>query len=156
MFCLSTLLAAASMAACFETDVSLCKDDFEKPAVRSGRPKLVAGIVSNGLLVPTKQAVYETDGELAVRLPRERYRLPEADSGRYFKAGFRLYEYSDAAEVSFRFACDGKSVRRRVVTRAQAAKLAESLPADVAFVVSPEGECVCTVTSLADGSVVQK
>ena len=155
MFSLATLLTAASMAACFETDVSLCKDDFEKPAVRSGSPKLVAGIVSNGLLVPTKQAVYETDGELAVRLPRERYRLPEADSGRYFKAGFRLYEYSDAAEVSFRFSHDGKSVRRRVVTRAQAAKLAESLPADVAFVVSPEGECVCTVTSLADGSVIR-
>ena len=139
----------------FDVDSTLCRDDFEKTAVRSGNPKIVKGVVSNGLLSPTKQAVYATDGELSVRLPRERYRLPDAGSDRYFKIGFRLYEYSDAAEVSFRFSADGQTVRRRVVTRAKAAKLANSLPADVAFVVAPDGDCVCTVTSLVDGSVVR-
>ena len=85
------------------------KDDYEQPGTRSGNPKLVQGILTDGIEVKTGQAVY---GKGAVIRFDRTYRMPSKLSEKLFAVGLRLYQFKNAGELVFRI---GSAMSMKVV-----------------------------------------
>ena len=142
------------------------KDDFESPKTeRLGKPEIIQGLVSSGLLTSTGQGVYRTTGEQVLK----RVKPPlVTGEGVWLRSSIRLYALEGDAELSVRLGGakdalkltaalrDGKLVLAAADCGRAAGTLsvgAAALPADVSLGVSPAGAFRVRVQSLSDSSV---
>ena len=89
------------------------KDDYEKPAVRSGNPKLIQGILTDGIETLTGQGVYKKGAVLKFN---RTFPLPPQTGGKLFAFGLRLYKMEGAGDLTYTL---GKNTQM-VVSRANA------------------------------------
>lgn len=74
------------------------KDDYEKEAPRSGDPKLIRDILTDGIEEKTGQGVYKKGAVISFD---RRYSLPSPVSGKLFAVGLRLHRFGGAGELVF-------------------------------------------------------
>ena len=81
------------------TDTFL-RDDYEQPGERPCSPKLIQGILTDGIQVYGGQAVYSPGSVIA--FSERRYTLPAKSGDRLFATGIRIHKIDGAGEVIFR------------------------------------------------------
>ena len=176
-----TSIAAAAMLAapalCATTQSlsvkkTIASDDFEDAAaVREGKPELIEGIVSPGLLTQTHMGRYRTSGVKQLWC-----RHPGLVTGvnLYLMTSLRIYSLSDGAQLESAFLTGklpGDTVFSVKATRhggeisveasedgrvAGTLTLAcDRLPADLSVALSPAGEFVVAAKSLVDSGMVE-
>ena len=136
----------------------ILKDDFEKNIARPGKPEIVTGLISHGLLVETRQGRYKNG---AVLIAPQKTALPANLPDSRFALGFRLYaldgklllKHGNSTLVfshsSGRISAKLSAGKKEVFTLPLNADL---LPADFLFTVDKNGLCSLTAKSLADSS----
>lgn len=88
------------------------RDDYEQPGARSGDPKLIQDMLTDGIEIKTTQAVY---GKGAVIKFDRTYEMPSKLSEKLFAMGVRVYKIQDAGELIYRIG----SVMTMKVTRVE-------------------------------------
>ena len=74
------------------------RDDYEKPGKRSGNPKLITGILTDGIEEKTGQGVY-TKGSV-IKFDRT-YNMPPKLGGKLFAFGLRLHKFNGAGNITY-------------------------------------------------------
>ncbi|MBQ9338515.1 MAG: family 16 glycosylhydrolase [Lentisphaeria bacterium] len=122
------------------------KDDYEKPGERSGDPKLIQDILTDGIETKTGQGVYRQGS--VIRFDRT-YPMPPKLGGKLFALGVRVHKFEGAGKLIYRIGSsmtmemaraneksdfsltvyrDGKKLKSAVLP-------ASALPSDVVFAV---------------------
>ena len=165
--CRSVALAVAGVwcGAVLAAEQVIEKDDYESVAERPGKPEIVQGLVSSGLLTQTGQGVYQTKSEQVLKSVKPPLVTGE---GAWLESSIRLYALEGDAELSVRLGGAKGALRLAAVLRDGKLVLAADdcgraagtlsaaasiLPADLSLGVSPVGMFRVRVKSLADSSV---
>ena len=152
-------------AMCEADGNQLFLDDFEvASAARPGKPEIVSGMTSPGLLSQTRMGVYR-GAKVTVVSKDEGWIVPASGKVR-FAYGYRLYGFGDGRRVpsklATRFADGGEHVdfvvthdpaSPMLVAEFGTAKLEipyDALPADFTFAFDDSGNAELAVTSLSD------
>ena len=89
-------------------------DDYEKPAPRSGNPKLIKGILTEGIEQLTGQGVYQKGA--VIKFDRT-YPMPPKLGGKLFAFGLRLYKFEGNGNLTYRIGKNTKLVILRNNTK---------------------------------------
>lgn len=147
------------------------EETFDGPSVRcSGKPLLIKGNPTPGLLSVTGQGVFKTDATLAITCPNNIAPLPDkSDAQSFAAAGVRIQNFGREPSRSRNAAFDivASDMTCRISSRGDSAFLtlsvlentnrletleipAHSLPADLVFGVNGSGKWTASIHSLVD------
>lgn len=136
-------------------------DDFEADKKRPGSPKIIQGILTDGIETKSGQAIYPQDAEI---VSEKEYSLPSKAGEKYFALGLRICRFPEMGNIDFNMGNDlvmrvsRKQVYARFIDVAVLYKNKQqkniripfaSLPNDFLFAVSPT-EYYVNVSSLND------
>ncbi len=136
-------------------------DDFEADKKRPGSPKIIQGILTDGIETKSGQAIYPKDAEI---VSEKEYSLPSKAGEKYFAMGLRICRFPEMGNIDFNMGNDlvmrvsRKQVYARFIDVAVLYKNKQqkniripfaSLPNDFLFAVSPT-EYYVNVSSLND------
>ncbi len=140
------------------------RDDYETPGERSGSPRLIQGILTDGIESRTGQGVYASGS--VISFPNEICKLPAGSGGKLFATGIRIHKFDENGSVRIMI---GKSLALAIsrtgnqselkLTVEQDSKALKSttmplaaLPADFVFAVSA-GDYYANAASLQDSKL---
>ncbi|MBO4512724.1 MAG: family 16 glycosylhydrolase [Victivallales bacterium] len=144
-----------------EMEETFEEDDYEKEGTRHGSPKIVQGILTDGIETKSGQAIYPKGAEI---VSAKEYALPSKAGEKYFAMGLRVCRFPEMGSIDFSM---GKDLVMKITRQELYAKYIDvavhykgkqqksiripfaSLPNDFLFAVSAT-EYYVNVSSLND------
>ena len=87
-----------NLSSILTVEEKFARDDYEKPGKRSGNPKLITDILTDGIEEKTGQGVYAKGS--VIKFDRT-YNMPPKLGGKLFAYGLRLHKFNGAGDLTY-------------------------------------------------------